>query len=94
MLVGDSCGHNKPINGGGIVFSLLTSKHATNTIQRAFDINNFSEKMLMSYENAWKNDIGNEIKKQIIFRKIYRNMTNKDIDNAHQAHRPDISNYD
>jgi len=80
ILVGDACGQSKPITGGGIVFSLRAARHAINIINRAFERKDFSEKFLKQYENEWRKEMLSEIKKQIMIRRIYRKMGNKDIE--------------
>ena len=46
--------------------------------------------MLSKYQNMWKKDIGSEIRKQAILRKIYRKMSNKDIDHLFEEFGPHI----
>ncbi len=80
LLVGDSCGQVKPVTGGGIVFSLTAARHAADTIRNAFARQRFDRQVLGKYEDAWKKDFGFEIRKQLWLRKLYRKLTNKDID--------------
>lgn len=80
ILIGDSCGQVKPLTGGGIMFSLRAAKHAGRTITSAFSDNRFDRRHLESYERAWKRDFGAEIIKQLIFRKMYRRLSNQDVD--------------
>jgi digeranylgeranylglycerophospholipid reductase len=81
ILIGDSCGMTKPLTGGGIIFSLTACNYAKQVIEKAFATGNFSQSFLKHYENLWKKDFGREIKRQMMFRKIYRSLTNKEIDN-------------
>lgn len=80
LLVGDACGHSKPISGGGIIFSLQGTKHAINMINNAFEKQKFHERFLGQYENSWKKEMLWEIKKQVLIRKIFRKMSNRDIE--------------
>lgn len=80
LLVGDACGQVKPLSGGGIIFSLAAAGYAADTIRAALRGKKFGKGFLSSYERAWKNDFGSEIRKQLLFRKIYRKLTNRDID--------------
>jgi flavin-dependent dehydrogenase len=80
MLVGDSCGQTKPLTGGGIIFSLKAAEYALETIENAFEEDRFDERILSGYEKKWKKDFGFEIRKQLFLRKLYRKMTNKQID--------------
>jgi len=80
LLVGDACGQTKPLTGGGIVFSLKAAQHALDTIKYAFERDQFDEDILKYYEWNWKHDFGAEIKRQLFLRKLYRRMTNRQID--------------
>ncbi len=80
LLVGDACGQNKPLTGGGIMFGLKAAGHAAITIQEAFERNRFDAGFLSKYESAWKRDFAWEIDKQFLVRMLYRNLTNKQID--------------
>jgi digeranylgeranylglycerophospholipid reductase len=80
ILVGDACGQSKPITGGGIVFSLRATKHAEKTIREAFEKKRFSRSFLKKYESSWKKEMIWEIRKQVMIRKIYRKMSNRDIE--------------
>jgi len=81
LLIGDSCGMTKPLTGGGTIFSLTACNYAEQTIKEAFLADRFDPSFLKGYEKKWKKSFGNEIRKQMLFRKIYRRLTNKDIDN-------------
>jgi flavin-dependent dehydrogenase len=92
LLVGDSCGQVKPLTGGGIIFSLKAAKHVIETIKDAFKEDDFSKENLKYYEWAWKRDFGNEIRKQLFFRNLYRNLTNAQVDKLIQDFGPAIEN--
>lgn len=90
LLIGDACGQNKPITGGGIMFSLRAAKHASETIQEAFVEEKFDEWFLFRYERKWKADYGAEIRRQLLFRRIYRWLTNKDVDKLFEDFGPSL----
>ena len=90
LLIGDSCGMTKPLTGGGIIFSLTACNYAEQTIKEAFHKNRFESGFLNQYEKKWKGDFGYEIRKQMLFRNIYRKLTNKDIDNLFRDFGPSI----
>lgn len=90
LLVGDSCGMTKPLTGGGIIFSLTACNYAEQIIKEAFHADRFDSAFLKQYEKKWKKDFGCEIRKQLLFRKIYRKLTNKDIDNLFKEFGPAI----
>ena len=80
MLLGDACGQAKPLTGGGIIFSLRAARHAARVIKTAAASNRFSSGALLPYENAWKRELANEIRLQLVVRHAYRKFTNRDID--------------
>lgn len=80
MLIGDACGQVKPLTGGGIIFSLRAARHAANVIKSAFENRRFDAPFLSTYENRWKSELAWEIKLQLVVRKMYRKLTNRDID--------------
>ena len=80
MLVGDACGQSKPLTGGGIIFSLRAAGYAAEVIGRAFDEQRFDRSFLSLYEFLWKRRMGREISQQLLARRLYRRMTNRDID--------------
>lgn len=80
LLVGDACGQNKPLTGGGIVFSLAGARHASATIHSCLEKNRFDVKSLSAYEKSWRKDIGTEITKQLLVRRAYKRLGNDSID--------------
>ncbi len=80
LLIGDACGQNKPLTGGGIMYSMMAAQHAADVINSALKEGTFSKHFLSSYEKMWKKDIAWEIEKQYMLRMIYRKLTNKEID--------------
>ncbi|MBI4174032.1 MAG: NAD(P)/FAD-dependent oxidoreductase [Candidatus Aenigmarchaeota archaeon] len=90
LLIGDACGQNKPLTGGGIMFSLRAVLHAQGTIEKALERGRFDEKMLKQYEADWKRDFAREIDKQFLVRMLYRNLTNSDIDRIFREIGPEM----
>jgi flavin-dependent dehydrogenase len=80
ILVGDACGQNKPLTGGGIIFSLIGARHAAEAIRKAVACGRFSSSHLSEYEKRWKSEISLEIRKQLLVRRAYFRMSNSDID--------------
>lgn len=80
ILVGDACGQNKPLTGGGIMFGLKAASYAAPVITEAVQKNRFDSGTLSKYEKSWKRDFAWEIDKQFLARMLYRRLTNKDID--------------
>lgn len=99
LLVGDACGQTKPITCGGIIFSMTAARRAAAVANSAIESSRFDERFLSEYEKKWMHEFGNEIKKQMLFRRIYRNMSNRDIDSffstfGQHAERIDGFDYD
>ncbi|MFH0832277.1 MAG: NAD(P)/FAD-dependent oxidoreductase [Candidatus Aenigmatarchaeota archaeon] len=90
LLVGDACGHVKPLTGGGIIFSMSAARHAAIVIKAALKTKRYDENFLKQYEGMWKKDFGHEIRLQLFLRKIYRNLTNKDVDSIFRDFGPHI----
>jgi len=94
LLIGDAASQTKPLTGGGIVFSLRCSKHASNTIAKAIKAGDFSEQMLSEYEDLWKKELGKTIKIQMLFRRVYKGLNNRDIDKIFDIVGDDIESVD
>lgn len=90
ILVGDACGQNKPLTGGGIMFSLIASQFAVQIINDAIKEKSFGSGVLSYYERYWKKELAWEIEKQFLIRSIYRKMTNKEIDELFKNIGPHI----
>lgn len=90
ILAGDACGQNKPLTGGGIMFSLIAARHAVQIINDAIEEDKFGANFLGYYEHYWKRELAWEIEKQFIIRLIYRKMTNAEIDELFRNIGPDI----
>ncbi|MBI2075708.1 MAG: hypothetical protein HYT72_00480 [Candidatus Aenigmarchaeota archaeon] len=80
LLVGDACGQVKPLTGGGIMFSMRAAKHAARIIRLAAEKDRFDANFLSRYEILWKRELAWEIKRQLLLRRVYRRLTNRDID--------------
>ncbi|KHO47484.1 MAG: geranylgeranyl reductase [archaeon GW2011_AR5] len=97
LLVGDACGQNKPLTGGGIMFGLKAAGYAAVAIREAMEKGKCDAKALKPYEALWKRDFAREIDKQFLVRMIYRQLSNNDIDKIFREIGPDIeklSNFD
>ena len=90
LLVGDACGQNKPLTGGGIMFGLKAASYAAFVIEEAFDKECFDTKHLKLYENLWKKDFAWEIDKQFLIRMLYRHLSNRNIDRLFLELGPDV----
>lgn len=91
LLLGDACGQVKPLTGGGIIYSLTCARHAACVIENSFK-KDFDE--LSKYERLWKEDIGREIRLQLLARKIYARLSNSQIDDFFKLFGKKIENID
>jgi flavin-dependent dehydrogenase len=85
LLVGDAAGQVKPFSGGGIYTSLVAARHASATILRAFERDDFSAAALASYERGWKREIGRELRKSWHLRHFGLAMSDGQVDRVVRA---------
>lgn len=90
LLAGEACGQTKPLTGGGIMFSMKSATIAARVINEAIARNRFDAPFLSRYEAAWKKELQWEIDKQLLLRRIYRKMSNADIDKLFATFGGDI----
>lgn len=97
LLVGDACGQNKPLTGGGIMFGLKAAGYAAIALEDAFGRGRFDASCLKQYEILWKKDFAREIDKQFLVRMMYRRLSNRDIDKIFLElgpHMEKLNNFD
>jgi geranylgeranyl reductase family protein len=80
MIVGDAAAQVKPLSGGGLYPGIKCSKHCISTTLYALEENDFSEASLQKYHKSWIGDIGKEIKKTLFIRKIFKKLSDRDMD--------------
>jgi geranylgeranyl reductase family protein len=80
LVVGDAAAQVKPTSGGGIYTGLLCASHCTTIAIDALQKNNFTSQFLKKYHKLWTADIGRELYLGMKFRKIYKNLTDKQMD--------------
>ncbi len=80
VIVGEAAGQVKATTGGGIYFGLLCSEIAANTILKAFECGDYSEKILAEYEMAWKKKIEPELKAGTVIRNIFSRFSDRQIE--------------
>ena len=81
LIVGDAAAQVKPTSGGGIYTGLLCANHCASTTIEALRKNDVSSQFLKKYQKLWSADIGRELNLGMKFRKIYKNLTDKKMDN-------------
>ena len=80
LLVGDAAAQVKPTSGGGIYTGLLCASQCSNVAIDALQKNDYTSKFLKKYHKLWYADIGRELYLGMKFRKIYKNLSDKQMD--------------
>tara|TARA_Y100001935_G_scaffold30219_1_gene23626 strand:- start:45 stop:1268 length:1224 start_codon:yes stop_codon:yes gene_type:complete len=62
LLVGDSAGMVSPLSGEGIYYGMHAGKIAIDTIKKALETNDFSQKNLDQYHRDWNKVFGKELR--------------------------------
>jgi len=65
FLIGDAAGHNKPFTGGGILYGMTAADRAAETIDPT------DPATLADYENAWREELGRDIRLGHLVRRGY-----------------------
>ncbi|MDY0293174.1 MAG: NAD(P)/FAD-dependent oxidoreductase [Candidatus Methanomethylophilaceae archaeon] len=82
LLIGDAAGQVKPVSGGGLYPAFKAAPFLKEAADRAFSSENFSPRSLSRYEKGWKGEIGRELRRGYALRKMYRKMSDGDLDRA------------
>ena len=69
MLVGDAARHADPMTGGGIANAIKGGYFAGKVAKEAVEANNFSKEFLRRYDELWKNDFGETLKRNKVIQK-------------------------
>ncbi|MCQ2055990.1 MAG: NAD(P)/FAD-dependent oxidoreductase [archaeon] len=85
LLIGDAAGQVKPISAGGLYPALSCANYLKETVDEAFRINKFNEKIMSKYEKMWKNNLGRELWKSYQLRKLYLKCTNSDMNAIYEC---------
>jgi geranylgeranyl reductase family len=79
MTIGDAAGQVKPVSGGGIYPIMKAAPILKDVATEAITANDFSSKKLSLYEKGWKKEIGKELDRGYRIRKMYTNLSDKDL---------------
>jgi digeranylgeranylglycerophospholipid reductase len=80
MIVGDAASQVKPTSGGGLYPGLISADFCAKTAITALENNDFSAKNLSIYQKKWTDMIGKEIRIGMKFRKIFKDLTDEELD--------------
>lgn len=62
LLAGDAAGHCSPITGEGIHYSMIGGLKAAEAVAKCLRVDDFSDKSLSQYEQAWTRAFGSDLK--------------------------------
>ena len=80
LVVGEAAGQVKTTTGGGIYFGLLCAQIASETVSRAFSLNDYREGIFQEYESRWKKKIAPELKAGKLIRNVFGKLSDRQID--------------
>jgi geranylgeranyl reductase family protein len=80
LVVGEAAGQVKTTTQGGIYYGMLCAALAAETIQKAFKRDDFRAQALRSYERAWQQAIGQELKAGLSLRGLFGQLNDTQID--------------
>jgi digeranylgeranylglycerophospholipid reductase len=89
LAVGDAAGLVKPTTGGGIYYSLVSARLASDVLANALRSDRLEAGSLKAYETAWKARLGPELKAQLRLRLLSQRLSDDDIDDFFELARTD-----
>jgi geranylgeranyl reductase family protein len=89
LVLGDAAGLVKSTTGGGIYYSLLSARIATDVLGPALSRGALGAETLAAYESAWRKAIGSELRWQLILRRIAQRLDDEDIEGLFELARTD-----
>ncbi len=75
MIVGDAACHVKATSGGGIYMGLMAAKECATTAVQALKEDDVSENSLRRYDDAWRQSIGKELKRDWVIHRTISKFT-------------------
>ncbi|MDW5561920.1 MAG: NAD(P)/FAD-dependent oxidoreductase [Methanomassiliicoccus sp.] len=90
LIVGDAAAQTKPLSGGGIYTGLRSAKWGAMTAVDALRDGDLGAKRLSEYDTKWRADIGKEVDRGLLIRKVFVNLTDRKMDDVcRMLDRPD-----
>jgi len=77
LVSGDAGGFVNALTAEGIYYAMVSGEHAARTAIAAVKANDFTSRMLSSYEQSWKQEIGVELEKSVAFQKLLLGDANR-----------------
>jgi flavin-dependent dehydrogenase len=89
LVVGDAAGLVKPTTGGGIYYSLLSARLASDVLASALKHDELDAERLSCYQSGWTARLGPELSSQLALRRIAQRLTDHDINGIFELARTD-----
>lgn len=90
LIVGDAAAQTKPLSGGGLYTGLRAARWGAMTAVDALKDGDLSSKRLSEYDAKWRADIGKEVDRGLLIRKVFVNLTDRKMDDVcRMLDRPD-----
>ena len=89
VAIGDAAGLVKPTTGGGIYYSLLSARLASDVLLTALSRDDLSGERLAPYEAAWRERLSAEFQAQLKLRLVAHRMNDADIEDLFELARTD-----
>lgn len=80
LAVGDAAGLVKATTGGGIYYSLISARLASNVLAGALRTDRLHARALKGYETAWRARLGAELTAQLRLRRLAQRLSDADIE--------------
>jgi digeranylgeranylglycerophospholipid reductase len=90
LIVGDAAAQTKPLSGGGLYTGLRAARWGAMTAVDALKDGDLGAKRLSEYDAKWRADVGKEIDRGLLIRKVFTNLTDRKMDEVcRMLDRPD-----
>jgi digeranylgeranylglycerophospholipid reductase len=89
LVIGDAAGLVKPTTGGGIYYSLLSARLASDALEPLLREDRLAAADLAMYERGWRKRLGSELRWQLLLRRIAWRLTDDDLDRLFDLARTD-----
>ncbi len=80
IVIGDAAGQVKSTTSGGIYYGLLGAEAAVRSAHEALRLGDLGAARLANYEQSWLKHIGREQRTGRTLRRLYANLTDRDMD--------------